>query len=186
VLGHVAGECNSIDHRLVDAAIIVAAICAGIMQLISFKQTILLKRGFWLSAAALIAFVMLPSLVDDSLWRNPLPTVIALCVLTTMLGYFLWKLPIHRLADSVFDGHDHLVARRRSIQEIIPLSNIAGVQAFTGLGVHRITIRLRIATRLGRQIEFLPQASLWSSLSGVQQVASDINHRANAAHDTSA
>jgi hypothetical protein len=152
------------------------------VQLISFKQTTLLKRGFWLSAAALIAFVMLPSVIDGSLWQNPLPTVMALCVLVAFFGYFLWKLPIHRLADSVIDGHDHLVARRRWAQESIPLANVAAAQVSTGLGVHRITIQLRVPSRLGQQIEFLPQASLWSTLSGVQQVASDLSDRANRAN----
>ena len=152
------------------------------MQLISFKQTTLLKRGFWLSAAALIAFVILTSVIDGSLWQNPLPTVMALCVLVTFLGYFLWKLPIHRLADSVIDCHDHLVARRRWTQESIPLASVAAAQVSTGLGVHRITIRLRVPSRLGQEIEFLPQASLWSSLSGVQQVASDLRDRANRAN----
>jgi hypothetical protein len=151
------------------------------MQLISFKQTTLLKRGFWLSAAALIAFVMLPSVVDGSLWQSPLPTVMALCVLVAFFGYFLWKLPIHRFADSVIDCHDHLLARRRRTQEIIPLSNVAAAQVSTGLGLHRITIQLRVPTKLGRQIEFLPQASLWSSPSGVQQVARELADRANQA-----
>jgi hypothetical protein len=152
------------------------------VQLISFKQTTLLKRGFWLSAAALIAFVILTSVIDGSLWQNPLPTVMALCVLVTFLGYFLWKLPIHRLADSVIDCHDHLVARRRWTQESIPLASVAAAQVSTGLGVHRVTIRLRVPSRLGQEIEFLPQASLWSSLSGVQQVASDLRDRANRAN----
>jgi hypothetical protein len=151
-------------------------------QLISFKQTTLLKRGFWLSAAALIAFVMLPAVIDGSLWQNPLPTLMALCVLVAFFGYFLWKLPIHRVADMVIDGHDHLVARRRWTQEIIPLANVAAAQVSTGLGVHRIAIRLRVPCRLGQQIEFLPQASLWSTLAGVQQVASELSDRANAPH----
>ena len=151
-------------------------------QLISFKQTTLLKRGFWLSAAALIACVMFPAEIDGSLWQNPLPTVMALCVLVVFFGYFLWKLPIHRLADLVIDDQDHLVARRRWTQEIIPLANVAAAQVSTGLGVHRIAIRLRVPSRLGQQIEFLPQASLWSTLSGVQQLASDLSDRANRAN----
>lgn len=151
-------------------------------QLISFKQTTLLKRGFWLSAAALIACVMLPAVIDGSLRQNPLPTMMALCVLVAFFGYFLWKLPIHRLADLVIDGQDHLVARRRWTQEMIPLANVAAAQVSTGLGVHRIAIRLRVPSRLGQQIEFLPQASLWSTLAGVQQVASDLSDRANRAN----
>jgi len=149
------------------------------MQLISFKQMTLFKRGIWLSAVALVVFVVVPALFDGSLWGNPLPTVIALCVLSAFFGYFLWRMPIHRLADLVIDCDDHLVVRRRWTQEIIPMANVAAVQVSTGLGIHRISIRLRIPTRFGQQIEFLPQASLWSSLSAVQQVASDLANRAN-------
>jgi hypothetical protein len=152
------------------------------MRLISFKQTTLFKRGIWLSAVALIAFVIIPSLSEGSLWGTPVPTVIALCVLIAFFGYFLWKLPIHRLADSVIDCGDHLVVRKRWTQEITSLSNVAGAEVSSSLGVHRIRIRLRKSSSLGQQIEFLPQASLWSSISGVQQVARDLTDRADRAN----
>ena len=147
------------------------------MQVISFKQTILFKRGIWLSAVALMVFVIVPAVSDGSVWGNPVPTVVALCVLIAFFAYFLWKLPIHRLADLVIDWGDHLVVRKRWTQEIISLSNVAGAEVSSGLGIHRIRIRLRKLSSLGQQIEFLPQASLWSSLSRVQQVASDLTER---------
>ena len=51
------------------------------MQVISFKNTPLFKRGMWLSAAALLAFVAAPSVLNGALWRDPLVTVIPLCIL---------------------------------------------------------------------------------------------------------
>jgi hypothetical protein len=48
------------------------------------------------------------------------------------------------------------------------------------VGIHRITILLRSASRLGRRIEFLPQASLWSNVGAIKQVALDLTHRATA------
>jgi len=152
------------------------------MRIISFKQMTLFKRGIWLSAAALMFFALAPSVLAGSLWQNPVPAAAALCLLAAFLGYFLWRLPIHRLADVVIDCNDHLVARRRWTQENIPLSNIVAAEVLTGLGIHRIRIQLRVPTSLGRHIEFLPQASLWSSLSGVQQIASDLADRANLAN----
>jgi hypothetical protein len=47
--------------------------------------------------------------------------------------------------------------------------------------MHRITLRLRESTKFGRQIEFLPQASLWSNPSGVQRVAMSLAERAHQA-----
>jgi hypothetical protein len=152
------------------------------MRLISFKQTTLFRRGIWLSAVAFMVFVIIPALSDGSLWGNPVPTMIALCVLGAFFGYCLWKLPIHRLADWVTDCGDHLVVRKRWKQEIISLSNVAGAEVYSGLGIHRIRIRLRKPSSLGQQIEFLPQASLWSSISGVQQVASDLADRGDRAN----
>jgi hypothetical protein len=51
----------------------------------------------------------------------------------------------------------------------------------TSSGIHRITVRLRAPTKLGSTIEFLPQASLWSNLPGVQRVAAGLTERGNQA-----
>jgi hypothetical protein len=149
------------------------------MHVISFKQTILFKRGIWLSAAALIAFAVIPSVLDASLWRNPLPALIAPCILSAFCAYVFWKLPIHRLADLVIDCEDHLVAQRGGIREIIPFLNIAEAQVSSGMGIHWISVRLKVPCMLGTQIDFLPQASLWSNLSGIQRIANGLTERAN-------
>jgi hypothetical protein len=151
------------------------------MQVISFKSTALFKRGIWLSAAALVAFVMAPSALNGSLWRDPVPNWGAVCILGGLLAYFLRKTPIHRLADEVVDCEDHLRVRRGKIEEMIPFSNVSMAKVTSSSGLHRITVSLNQPTKLGGQIEFLPQASLWSNLSGVKRVAASLTDRANQA-----
>lgn len=151
------------------------------MQVISFRHTILFKRGMWLSAAALIAFVMAPSVLDGSLLRSPIPHLGAVCILSGFWVYFLRRTQIHRVAEEVVDCEYHLKVRRGRIEEIIPFSNISMADVSTNSGIHRITVHLREPTKLGKAIVFLPQASLWSNLSGVQRLASSLTERANQA-----
>jgi hypothetical protein len=151
------------------------------MQVISFRNTALFKRGIWLTAAALIACVTAPFMMDGSLWRNPLPNVFAVGALCLFLGFFLWKAQILRLADEVVDCVDSLKVRRGALEAIVPFSNIAAADVSTGSGIHRITVRLREPTTLGSTIEFLPQASLWSNLPAVQRVAAGLAERGSQA-----
>jgi len=148
------------------------------MQAISFKNTRLFKRGIWLSAAALIAFVAAPSAVSGELWRNPVPSAIAIGLLCTALVYLFWRTQMHRLADEVLDCQDSLKVRRGRLEETIPLSNVSGAEVLSGGGFHRITVRLHKRSKLGRQIDFLPQASLWSNLSAIKGVALNLTERA--------
>ena len=151
------------------------------MPVISFRNTRLFKRGVFLSAAALIAFVVAPGALNGNLWQNPIPNWGAACILIGFLGYFLRKTPIHRLADEVADCDDHLNVRRGSTEEMIPLANISVAEVASSGGLHRITLRLSRPTKFGGQIEFLPQASLWSNLSAIKRVAADLTDRANQA-----
>jgi hypothetical protein len=151
------------------------------MQVISFKNTALFKRGIWLTAAALIACTAAPFLLDGSLWRNPLPNLFGAGALCIVFGIFLQKTQIHRLADEVIDCDAGLKVRRGRIEEMIPFSNISAAEVSSSNGIHRITVRLREPTKLGSKIEFLPQASLWSNLAKVQRVAVDLTDRASQA-----
>jgi hypothetical protein len=148
------------------------------VQAISFKNTALFKRGIWLSAAALVLFVAAPSALDGSLWRNPLPSAIAVGILGAALSFFFWRTQIHRLADEVLDCGDHLKVRRGRVDETIHLSRVSAVEVASSGGFHRITILLRTASRFGRRIEFLPQASLWSNVGAIKSIARDLTERA--------
>lgn len=150
-------------------------------KVISFKNTVLFKRGIWLTAAALIAFAVTPSVLDGSLRQNPLSSLFVVGILCAFFGYFLHKTHIHRLADEVTDCDDHLKVRRGRAEATIPLADIETADVSTSSGIHRITVRLRRPSMLGGQIEFLPQASLWSNLPGVKRVAAALTNRANQA-----
>lgn len=84
---------------------------------------------------------------------------------------------MHRLADEVLDCGDHLKVRRGRLEETIPLSQVCAAEVSSSCGFHRITILLT-ASRFGRRIEFLPQASLWSNIGAIKQVALDLTQRA--------
>jgi hypothetical protein len=148
------------------------------MQLISFKNTVLLKRGVWISAAALAAYAAAPSMLSGDLWRRPVMTVVPLCILGVFFVYFLRATAFHRLADQVVDCSDHLQVRKGRTDEVISFANISGAEVSTHLRLHRITVHLRKPTSLGDRIDFLPQASLWGNLPAVQQVALRLASRA--------
>jgi hypothetical protein len=122
--------------------------------------------------------VTVPVILDPGLRRNPFPNLFGVCALGIFLAYLIWKARIHRLVDEVVDCEDHLKVRRGRAEEVIRFSNIAAADVSISAGIHRITLRLREPTRLGRQIEFLPQASLWSSPAAVQRVAMNLSERA--------
>jgi hypothetical protein len=151
---------------------------ASAVKAISFRNTVLFKRGIWLSAAALGVFVFAPAALNGNLWRNPLPSAIAGGILCAALLYFFWKTQIHSLADEVLDCGDSLKVRRGRTEDAIPLSGISAVEVSSSGGFHRITVRLRERSKLGGRIEFLPQASLWSNLPAIRALAEGIAQRA--------
>ena len=149
------------------------------MRAISFKNTALFKRGIWLSAIALILFVCAPSALSGNLWRDPLPSAIAIGILCAALIYFFWNTQMHRLADEVLDCSDRLKVRRGRIEETIPLSQVSVVEISSSGGFHRITLRLKERSKLfGDRVEFLPQASLWSNLAALKAPAQELSERA--------
>jgi membrane protein YdbS with pleckstrin-like domain len=148
---------------------------------LSFKSTALFKGGVWLSAAALLAFVIGPAALSGELRSNPLPSAIAVSLVLAAIIYFFWSTQVYRLADEVLDCQDSLRVRSGRVEETIPLSDVSAVDVTSRGGFHRITIRLRRRTKLGRRIEFLPQASLWSNLVAIKALALDLTERAQQA-----
>jgi hypothetical protein len=151
------------------------------MQLISFRNTVLLKRGVWISAAALLAYAAAPSVANGELWRRPVVSLIPLCILAGFCLYFFRKSAFHRVADQVVDCVDHLEVRVGRADEAISFANIAAAVVSTQMGMHWITIHLRKAAALGDRVDFLPQASLWGNLPAIQQLAMRLTARARQA-----
>lgn len=148
------------------------------MQVISFSNTVLLKRGLWLSAAALAAYAAAPAVANGNLWRDPVVSLAPLGILVGFWIYFLWRTGLHRIADRVVDAIDHLEVRKGRTAELVPLAEVSAAEVSSYLGLPWITIRLRRPTRLGERIAFLPQASLWGNLPAMQRLAADLRNRA--------
>ena len=148
------------------------------MQVLSFKNTALFKRGLWLSMATLLVFAASPFVLDGRLWRQPGASLIGVDLLVLLFGFLLWRTRFHLLADEVIDADVHVVVRRGKNMLPVLFSNIASAEVMTFSGVHRIVVRLHEATPLGKRIEFLPQASLWSNLPAVQRIAANLASRA--------
>jgi len=151
------------------------------MQVISFKDTVLYKRGFWLSAVALVAAVAAPSVVDKSIFNQPVVHIIPICILIGFWIYFLQKGRLFGIADEVVDCGDHLKVRRARTEIEIPFSSISTTEVSTMYRMHRITVHLREQTKIGKRVDFWPQASLWGNLFEVQQVAIGLADRAKRA-----
>jgi len=151
------------------------------VKIISFKDTILYKRGVWLSAAALIVAVAAPSVMDESILSQPIVHIVPLCVLTGFWIYFLQKGRFVGIADEVVDCGDRLKVRRARTEVVIPFSAVASVEVKTAFRMHRIVIHLRERTKLGSRIDFWPQASLWGNMFAVQQLTLSLAERATVA-----
>lgn len=148
------------------------------MPVISFRDTILYKRGFLLSAAATVAAVAAPWVVDGSIFREPIVHVAPLVILLGFLLFCLRKAGFFSIADEVIDHEDRLTVRRGRAEAAIPLAAIASAEVITDFRMHRICIHLRESGRFGSRIDFWPRASLWGNLNAVQQVAAGLAERA--------
>ena len=148
------------------------------MRVISFKNTVLLKRGVWLSAAAMMAYAAMPSLLDGELWQRPAVGLLPLCILGGFWGYALNRTMFFRMADEVLDGGDHLRIRKGRAEELLAFTDLISADVSTFWRMRWITLKLRTPTRLGDRIAFLPQASLWGNPAAIQQVATQLTARA--------
>jgi hypothetical protein len=154
---------------------------SSIVQVISFKDTILYKRGIWLSAAALVAAVAAPSVIDGRIFNEPIVQIVPICILIGFWIYFLQKARLFSIADEVVDCGDHLKVRRAGTEVVIHFSAIASAEVTTDFRIHRITVHLRERTKIGNRIDFWPRASLWGNIFAVQQLALSLAERARLA-----
>jgi hypothetical protein len=153
------------------------------MRLISYSRTTRFKRAFWLAVPVLIGIVCIPSVLDGSLARKPVVSILPLFILGGFWTYFLRRSRVFRFVDEVFDCNDHLKVRRGDISEEVPFYNIAGVEV-PDVKPNRIVIRLVTPNTFGSSIEFLPEyipkTQIWSPAE-MNRVATELRDRADRA-----
>jgi hypothetical protein len=151
------------------------------MQVISFRDTAMFKRGVWFSAAALIAFAATGPMVSGAMWTHPLVNSLPLCLIGAVCWFVLGKSRIHRFADEVVDCGNQLKVRRGTLEESLSFAEISTVEVSNFMGIPGVVVRLRDPGKQGGQVDFLPQAGLWGNPAALQNLAMNLATRAHQA-----
>jgi hypothetical protein len=150
-----------------------------VVKVISFRETVLFKRGVVLSVLALIVCTATPAFAGAG--PALIPSLAATGAMAAVCAYFVYRTRMLALVDEVMDCEDHLKVRRGRREVTIPMSGIRGAEISSAAGIHRITLRLRAAGELGGTLDFLPQASLWSNRPVLNAMAGELTARARQA-----
>jgi hypothetical protein len=74
--------------------------------------------------------------------------------------YFLMRQVLFDLVDEAWDVGDYLLFKNKGIEETVPLTNIMNVSYTVLINPPRVTLTLRIPSRLGNEITFSPPHAL--------------------------
>jgi hypothetical protein len=151
-----------------------------VVKIISFRETVLFKRGVVVSVLALIACTATPAFIGAA--AAFLPSLAATGAMAVVCTYFLYRTRTLALVDEVMDCEDHLKVRRGRREIAVSMTGILRAQISSASGIHRVTVRLRAPGELGSTLEFLPQASLWSNRPALDAMAGDLTARARQAN----
>jgi hypothetical protein len=79
-----------------------------------------------------------------------------------IVGYVLFRRLIWGLVDEVWDDSDALIVKNAGAEERVPLSDIINVGYSSFTNPERVTLTLREAGPLGKEITFMPlSAGFW-------------------------
>ena len=126
------------------------------MKRISSRWTYFYKRVFpvfWLGFIALVTLTgWLPS---RRMHTTPAPLLI-MPVLMGVIGYVVFRRLIFDLVDEVWDDGTALIVKNGGVEERVSLSNVINISHSSLTRPERVTLRLRDAGSLGKEITFLP------------------------------
>ena len=126
------------------------------MKRISSKRTLFYKRVFpvlWFGIIALFTLADLPAIGRSH--GAAAPMLIAPVVMV-IVGYALFRRLLFDLVDEVWDDGDALLIRNASMEERVPLRNIINIGYSSFSNPERVTLTLREAGTLGKEIVFMP------------------------------
>jgi len=126
------------------------------MKRISSKRTIFYKRVFpvlWFGFLAF--FVLVSSLAPRRTHAPPIPMLIVPVVMS-VVGYLLFRRLIFDLVDEVWDDGDALIVKNAGVEERVPLKSIINIGYSLLTNPERVTLTLRDAGPLGKEITFMP------------------------------
>lgn len=127
------------------------------MVRISTRQTPFLKRGFPVFWAVILAVIAVSVHADPHVApREQAIVYYGVMPPIALLGWVLWRKLLADLADEVWDAGSELIVRNRGLEAHVPLPNIVNVSCEWATNPQRITLTLREASILGREIVFAP------------------------------
>ncbi len=121
------------------------------MRRISSRTTFLYKRLFPIFWFGFLAFFIL--MVLRTRGGAPLPAIL-FAMAMAIFGYFLMKKLIFDLVDEVWDTGDELIIKNKGREDRIPLSAIVNVSYSAFTNPSRVTLTLRDAGVLGKEVSF--------------------------------
>jgi hypothetical protein len=132
------------------------------MKRISSKSTFFYKRvfpSFWFGFLAF--FVLAGSLASRRTHATPVPFLIVPVVMA-VFGYVLFRKMIFDLVDEVWDDDNALIVKNAGAEDRVPLGNIINIGYSSFTSPERVTLTLRDAGSLGKEVTFVPEVhSLW-------------------------
>lgn len=77
-------------------------------------------------------------------------------VIMSVLGYLLFRRLLFDLVDEVWDDGDALIVKNAGVEKRVPLKDIINVGYTVLTNPERVTLTLRDAGALGKEITFMP------------------------------
>lgn len=95
-------------------------------------------------------------------------------VLMAVFGFFLMKKLVWDLVDEVYDGGDFLLVKSGGKEDRVALSNIMNVSASRYTNPPRITLRLVVPGKFGKEIAFAPVSAFTLNPFAKNEVEEDL------------
>jgi len=132
------------------------------MKRISSKQTYFYKRVFPVIWFGFLAMFVLAALLASRRTRVEVIPMLLIPVIMSVFGYLLFRRLLFDLVDEVWDDDDALIVRNAGVEKRVPLKDIINVGYTVLTNPERVTLTLRDAGPLGREITFMPLSRAFS------------------------
>ncbi len=129
------------------------------MTRVSSRMTFVQKRLFPIVWFGGLAFVFLAGVVGVVSGQGVPVPILAVPIGMAIFGYLLMKHLVLDLADEVWDADFELVVRNAGREVRVPLRDIVNVSYVVLTNPQRVTLTLRQANALGKEIAFAAPAS---------------------------
>jgi hypothetical protein len=132
------------------------------MKRISSQRTFFYKRVFPVLWFGVIATLVLVDLLASRRSHFEAIPTLAVPVIMIIVGYTLFRRLILDLSDEVWDDGDALLVKNAGAEERVALWNIINIGYSMFTNPERVTLTLREAGPLGKEITFMPLSAGFS------------------------